>query len=98
MHAGGVRLQYETHAPRLCQAELQERAVPGSDAHDYPGPAASQTYDARFARSHSVPHLSSHVPQGLATWPKWNGQDDLLVISSYSPRKKDAYIIGLDAK
>ena len=65
--------------------------------HDYPGSSASKTYDARFDPSHRVPHLKTHVPQGLATWPKWNGQSDLLLLTAYSPRGKRAYIIGLDA-
>jgi hypothetical protein len=65
--------------------------------HDYPGPSASKIYDARFEGSHVVPHLKTHVPQGLATWPKWNGRDDLLLLTAYSPRGKRAYVVGLDA-
>lgn len=66
--------------------------------HDYPGPGASVTYDRCFDVSHVVPHLQTHVPQGLATWPKWNGRADLLLITAYSPRDDHAYVIGLDAQ
>jgi hypothetical protein len=73
--------------------------MPQRSADDYHGPRASKTYDIQFERSHPVPHLESHVPQGLTTWPRWNGTDDLLVISSYSPdAKRHAYLIGIDAK
>lgn len=67
--------------------------------HDYPGRSASRTYDDVFEPSHAVPHLASHVPQGLATWSGWSGDDDLLLVSSYSPNdNKQAFIIGLNAK
>ncbi|MFZ5896925.1 MAG: hypothetical protein ACOY0T_38060 [Myxococcota bacterium] len=69
-----------------------------STKDDYPGPSASKTYDKYFGPSHSVPRLKSHVPQGLATWPSWNGKDDLLLVSSYSPQGKHACVIGLNAK
>jgi hypothetical protein len=73
--------------------------MPQPNVHDYPGPRASKTYDVHFVPSHPVPHLKSHVPQGLATWPRWNGTDDLLVIASYSPDDHDhAYLIGVDAR
>jgi hypothetical protein len=66
--------------------------------HDYPGPPASKTYDARFESSYAVvPYLESHVPQGLAIWGDWNGEDQLLV-TSYSPSDaRHAYIIGREA-
>lgn len=65
----------------------------------YNGPRASDTYDSHFKGSHTVPDLNTHVPQGLATWSRWNGTDDLLLISAYAPKSQnDAFIIGLDAK
>ncbi|WP_338757383.1 hypothetical protein V7968_22580 [Nocardia vulneris] len=70
-----------------------------SEESFYNGPRASDTYDKHFAGSHTVPDLDTHVPQGLATWSRWNGTDDLLLITAYAPKSQnDAYIIGLDAK
>ena len=56
--------------------------------YDYPGPSASKIYDARFGPSHRVPHLKTHVPQGVATWTKWNGQSDL--VDDLGPRHSAA--------
>ena len=67
--------------------------------NDYPGPSASKTYDRYFEESHPVPHLKSHIPQGLSTWSRWDGKDDLLLIASYSPRTDErACLIGLNAR
>ncbi len=73
---------------------------------DYPGPQASERYDRLFSRSHAVPHLRSRVPQGMATWSNWKGDQDLLLITSYAPGEGDdpfhptahAYVIALDAR
>lgn len=78
------------------------------ESDDYEGPKASDRYDALFTRSHAVPHLRTHVPQGLATWTDWQGEDgegDLLLVSSYLPARdpvhrnpeEHTYISALDA-
>lgn len=64
---------------------------------DYPGPSASKTYDKRFVQTYAVPHLKTRVPQGLTAWSNWDGDDDLLMISAYSPNDKHACIIGVNA-
>ncbi|MBL1074623.1 hypothetical protein JK358_09460 [Nocardia sp. 2] len=70
-----------------------------SDDSFYGGPRASDVYDNRFRGSHAVPHLSTHVPQGTATWSNWKGEDDLILIASYVPDSKDNSIISaLDAR
>lgn len=66
--------------------------------HDYAGPGASAIYDRYFEVSHGVPHLRTHVPQGLATWPRWNRADDLLLITAYSSRGEHACLIAIDAR
>jgi hypothetical protein len=82
----------------------------GSDFYD--DPKASDRYDALFSKSHAVPHLNTHVPQGMATWSNWKGDQDLLLITSYEPSSDpgresnsqpadpadNSYIIALDAK
>jgi hypothetical protein len=73
---------------------------------DYPGPQASARYDRLFSRSHPVPHLRTRIPQGMATWSNWKGDQDLLLITSYAPGAGDepfhptehAYVIALDAR
>ncbi|WP_280408846.1 hypothetical protein, partial [Nocardia brasiliensis] len=59
----------------------------------YPRPGRSVLflgrYDEHFAGSHTVPDLDTHVPQGLATWSRWNGTDDLLLITAYAPKSQD---------
>lgn len=42
----------------------------GGGDFNYPGAAASTTYDKWFGRGPHVPHLRTHIPQGLAYWPK----------------------------
>ncbi|WP_069160448.1 hypothetical protein [Nocardia altamirensis] len=64
----------------------------------YSGPRASDVYDKHFSASHQVPELGTHVPQGLARWSKWNGSDDLLLVSSYAPDGGRAHLIGIDAR
>ncbi|YAL83942.1 hypothetical protein ACMYYO_03800 [Dermacoccaceae bacterium W4C1] len=63
---------------------------------EYPGPSASAVYDAKFNQSSiAVPHLSTRTPQGLAVWPRWNGGNDLLLVTAYKDGQ-DSYLIGLD--
>ncbi|WP_067820731.1 hypothetical protein [Nocardia inohanensis] len=72
--------------------------VTSADAF-YDGPRASDVYDNRFHGSHAVPHLDTHVPQGLAAWSNWDGENDLLLITACVPDSdENAYLIGLDAK
>ena len=72
-------------------------------ARGYPDPRASDRYDRTFSRSHEVPHLTSDVPQGMATWSNWKGDQDLLLITSYVPGNEEedspepAHVIALDA-
>lgn len=72
--------------------------VSGAGADFYDGPSASDRYDGLFAKGHAVPHLDTHVPQGMATWSNWRGDEDLLLITSYAPGSTaNALIIALDA-
>ena len=64
----------------------------------YPGKPTSDVYDRRFRQSHPIPFLPKHVPQGLATWSNWPhgaSGSDLLLITSYDPKKRYA-LINLD--
>lgn len=52
-------------------------------ARFYHGPSASPTYDAQFRRSFPIPHLDTHVPQGLTTWRNWDGKGATLLVVGY---------------
>lgn len=55
-----------------------------ADADFYEGPSASRAYDREFARAFRIPHLPDYVPQGMTTWPNWNGRgESLLLIGLY---------------
>jgi hypothetical protein len=70
----------------------------GQNGPFYHGKSASRVYDDLFKKSGwRIPHLKTHVPQGLATWSNWEAEDDLLLISAYSPKGKEALIIGIQA-
>lgn len=66
----------------------------------YPGNAASAVYESLFAKGFSIPHLSTHVPQGIATWENWNGKgQDILVIGMYrkvGESQKNSYLVAMD--
>ena len=64
----------------------------------YNGKSASRTYDKRFKSSHRIPGLASYIPQGTATWSNWEGQDDLILITSYDKPGRKSIISGVDAK
>ena len=62
----------------------------------YDGPSASKKYDARFSNSASIPHLSTHTPQGAGTWYNWDGSGkNLLLVGSYRAGA-DSQIYGID--
>jgi hypothetical protein len=66
----------------------------------YPGPAASATYESLFAKSFALPHLSTHVPQGITTWTNWNGKGKtILIVSMYrkvDDVEKPSYLVAID--
>lgn len=66
----------------------------------YPGPAASATYESLFAKSFALPHLSTHVPQGITTWTNWNGKGKtILIVSMYrkvNDVAKPSYLVAID--
>lgn len=76
-----------------------DKSLSGSGAF-YPGPAASAVYESLFAKGFAIPHLSTHVPQGIATWEDWNGKgQDILVIGMYRKvgfSAKNSYLVAID--
>lgn len=66
----------------------------------YHGPSASRTYDndRLFTSSFRIPGLASYIPQGTATWSNWDGEDDLILITSYDKPGRKAIISGVDAR
>lgn len=70
--------------------------VPAAAVPFYPGPSASQTYDALFSRGAAIPHLSTHVPQGMTTWSNWKGSgQDLILLAMYRD-SADSYLVAID--
>lgn len=71
-----------------------------ADASFYEGPTASRAYDREFARAFRIPHLPDYVPQGIATWPNWNGKGEtLLLIGLYrgdAAENKQSLIAAVD--
>ena len=62
----------------------------------YNGSSASVTYDSTFGPGHGLPAplLNTFVPQGLGTWPNWDGAGhDLLIQSGYNGRR--TVIVGI---
>lgn len=66
----------------------------GGGVYDYPGPAASTTYDKRFGPGPRIPHLRTHVPQGLAYWAKkrW------FLVSAYADGNDQSLIIAISRR
>ncbi|GAA4611190.1 hypothetical protein [Saccharopolyspora hordei] len=73
-----------------------ETAASG-DGPFYPGPSASDVYDAAWGEGPAVPELDTTTPQGLAAWTDWDGAGgDLLLVTAYGESGSDALIIGID--
>jgi hypothetical protein len=50
----------------------------------YDGPQASRAYDREFRTAFRIPHLPDYIPQGMTSWPNWDGSGaDLLLIGLY---------------
>ncbi|WP_344679922.1 hypothetical protein [Saccharopolyspora taberi] len=75
-----------------CDAKSSGQAGPF-----YHGESASYAYDERFSKSHPVPGLETHIPQGTATWSNWDGEDDLILVTEYFEGSK-SLIVGIDAR
>ncbi|MGQ0630113.1 MAG: hypothetical protein ACT4P1_03665 [Sporichthyaceae bacterium] len=68
----------------------------GGDGPFYPGPSASTVYNSTFAQGPAIPHLSTHIPQGLTTWRNWKGSgSDLLLVGAYRDGSR-SYLIGIN--
>lgn len=62
----------------------------------YPGPAASDRYESIFRRGFAVPHLDTHVPQGITTWSKWKSGGGTIVLISMYRKGANSYLVGID--
>ncbi|MGQ0843688.1 MAG: hypothetical protein ACT4QF_06095 [Sporichthyaceae bacterium] len=86
--------------PVRATSEPCEGAQAGALGAFYPGPAASPRYESMFSDGFALPHLSTHVPQGVTTWSKWNAKGQtLLVVSMYrkvEDRQYNSYLVGID--
>lgn len=80
-------VQLETTASNSCVKPIAPRGSDpppgGKPARFYHGPSASPTYDAQFRRSFPIPHLDTHVPQGMTTWRNWDGKGATLLVVGY---------------
>ncbi len=82
------------------QAASCDDGQSGSGAF-YPGDAASETYEDTFVKGFAIPHLSTHVPQGITFWKNWNGKgQNVLIMSMYrkvDDVEKNSYLVAFDA-
>lgn len=70
--------------------------TPGASLPFYPGPSVSATYDALFSQAGAIPHLSTHVPQGMTTWPNWDGAGHHLILLAMYRDNADSYLVAID--
>lgn len=68
----------------------------GGDGGFYNGDSAGKVYNQKFAAGPDIPGLGDYVPQGLTTWNNWDGDKDLLLITEYGPKDRNARIYGVD--
>jgi hypothetical protein len=74
-----------TAAPAAAAISCSTAASSGNGPF-YAGPDASTAYDRAFSRSFRLPDLSTHIPQGVATWRNWDGKGhNIFLVSSYHP-------------
>src|SRR5690348_1881356 len=76
--------------PRCDDSQLPGEAPP------YEGRSVSRLYDTVFSSGPAIPHLNERIPQGLTTWPNWDGAGHtLLLLGMYRP-SDDSYLVGID--
>jgi hypothetical protein len=69
---------------------------PPGDAPPYEGRSVSRLYDAVFSSGPEIPHLDERIPQGLTTWPDWDGAGHPLLLLGMYRRYADSYLVGID--
>lgn len=71
--------------PSPAQAAISCAADSSNGSTWYDGPSAGYVYDPPFyPTNYYLTWLGTHTPQGVATWPNWNGTgSDLLLVTSY---------------
>jgi hypothetical protein len=87
----------ETAAATTGQAgpRCDDSQLPG-ETPPYEGRSVSHLYDGIFSPGPAIPHLNDRVPQGLTTWPNWDGAGHtLLLLGMYRP-SDDSYLVGID--
>ncbi len=90
----GVAVSSLSAQPAAAAISCSTTASSG-DGPFYSGPDASIAYDRAFSRSFRMPDLSTHIPQGLATWRNWDGNGhNIFLMVSYHPGQR-ARIYGI---
>jgi len=70
--------------------------LPGEVPPPYEGRSSSRLYDGVFSSGPAIPYLNERIPQGLTTWPNWDGAGHtLLLLGMYRPYD-DSYLVGID--
>jgi hypothetical protein len=73
-----------------------DESQPPGEAPPYEGRSVSRLYDGVFSSGPAIPYLNERVPQGLTTWPNWDGKGHtLLLLGMYRP-SDDSYLVGID--
>jgi hypothetical protein len=76
--------------PRCDDSQMPGQTPP------YEGRSVSQLYDGIFSPGPAIPHLNDRVPQGLTTWPNWDGAGHTLLLLGMYRRFDDSYLVGID--
>jgi hypothetical protein len=85
-----------TAAPASQTAPQCDASQVKGEAPPYEGRSVSRLYDRLFTSGAAVPHLKRHVPQGLTTWPNWDGSGKPLLLLGMYRKHEESYLVGLD--
>jgi hypothetical protein len=56
------------------------------------------TYSQVFRRGPAVPHLAKWTPQGLTTWPNWDGRGHNLLLMGMYRQGHQSYLVGINPR
>lgn len=63
---------------------------------EYEGESVSRIYDILFTQGARMPYLDRYTPQGLTTWPNWDGAGHTLLLLGMYERGASSYLVGIN--